>query len=99
MYTFMYLPMKVLLVILFDGVFHSGWVIEVTYYIIKINNISIIISFYIKCYAGAAHNDDVNYVFPYLNAKFADLELFNTLGDKAIINTMCEMWTNFMKTG
>jgi len=48
---------------------------------------------------GAAHYDDVNYLFPYLNAIHADLQYFNTVSDTTMINVMCEMWTNFAKLG
>ncbi|XP_031776973.1 esterase FE4 [Nasonia vitripennis] len=48
---------------------------------------------------GAAHGDDLNYIFPYLNEKYADLQLFNTMGDRTMINIMSEMWINFAKTG
>ncbi|XP_058801480.1 esterase E4-like isoform X1 [Phymastichus coffea] len=48
---------------------------------------------------GVAHGDDLNYLFPYLNVKFADFHISNTLDDTTMINIMSEMWTNFAKTG
>ncbi|KAJ8687651.1 hypothetical protein QAD02_023445 [Eretmocerus hayati] len=48
---------------------------------------------------GVAHGDDLNYLFPYLNARYADLQLYNTMSDITMLNIMCEMWTNFAKTG
>ena len=50
-------------------------------------------------FVGAAHADDLNYIFPILNEKYADLQLFNTMADRTIINIMTEMFVNFVKTG
>lgn len=48
---------------------------------------------------GVSHNDDLNYLFPILNNKFSNMMLNNTETDFLVINTMTEMWTNFMREG
>ncbi|XP_008560044.1 esterase FE4 [Microplitis demolitor] len=48
---------------------------------------------------GIDHTDDLNYLFPINNVKFADLQLHNTAKDETMINIMVEMWTNFVKDG
>ncbi|XP_012341460.2 esterase FE4-like [Apis florea] len=48
---------------------------------------------------GVTHCDDLNYLFPMLNAKLKDLMLHNTENDVTMINIMTELWANFANTG
>ncbi|XP_012233143.1 juvenile hormone esterase-like [Linepithema humile] len=48
---------------------------------------------------GISHSDDLNYLFPVLNAKYQDWLLHNTMDDITIISIMTEMWANFAKEG
>ncbi|XP_015117064.1 esterase E4 [Diachasma alloeum] len=48
---------------------------------------------------GVSHGDDINYLFPFLNSQLADLQLYNTIEDRTMINIMTEMISSFVKTG
>ncbi|XP_076236213.1 juvenile hormone esterase isoform X2 [Calliopsis andreniformis] len=48
---------------------------------------------------GAAHGDELNYLFPLLNRMFETEMLHNTEDDILMINIMTEMWTSFAKKG
>ncbi|KYN44869.1 Esterase FE4 [Trachymyrmex septentrionalis] len=48
---------------------------------------------------GVAHGDELNYLFPILNNKYKNMQLYNTQSDITMINIMTEMLTSFVING